>query len=231
LVVAQPTGVVFARLTDSSVIDAARLSVETATVTTALATVFGVPLAYWLARSDWWGKPAVLALVALPLVLPPIVTGMLILTIVGPNTLLGTIASSAGISLTSSFVGVVLAQLFVASPFVVITATAAFEGVDIELEYASRSLGKSRLTTIRRVTLPIARTGIIAGMTLTFARAIGEFGATIMLSYNPRTMPVEIWVAFTTLGLESAFPVAIVLLGVAVGVIVLLNTIGSTPWR
>jgi molybdate/tungstate transport system permease protein len=149
--------------------------------------------------------------------------------VVGPNTLVGGAAAAGGVPLTRSLAGVVLAQTFVASPFVVVTAKAAFESVDRSLEYASQSLGKSRLTTFRRVTLPLAWPGIIAGITLAFARAIGEFGATIMLAYYPRTMPVQIWVSFTTLGLENAFPVAVILVGIAVATLVVLNALGANP--
>lgn len=229
LVLAQPPGTVLARLTTPTVLAAIRTSLAGALVSTAIATGFGVPLAYWLARTDGRLTTFVTAVVVLPLVLPPIVSGMVLLTVVGPNTLLGDLAAGAGLPLTRSLVGVVLAQTFVASPFVVITARAAIEGVDHGLEHASRSLGKSRLTTVRRVTLPLAWPGILAGVTLTFSRSLGEFGATIMLAYYPRTMPIEIWVSFTTMGLEAAFPVAVVLVGVAVATLVALNALGRGP--
>jgi len=154
---------------------------------------------------------------------------MVLLTVVGPNTLLGGAAGASGFPLTRSLAGVVLAQTFVASPFVVVTAKAAIESVDRSLEHASRSLGKRRFTTFRRVTLPLAWPGILAGVTLAFARAMGEFGATIMLAYYPRTMPVQIWVSFTTLGLENAFPVAVILVGIAVGTLVVLDVLGTNP--
>jgi molybdate/tungstate transport system permease protein len=229
LVLAQPPGAVLERLTTPDVTTAVRTSVLTAAVSTALATVFGLPLAYWLARTESRRSALVTALVVLPLVLPPIVSGMVLLTVVGPNTPLGSAAAAAGVPLTRSLVGVVLAQTFVASPFIVVTAKAAVESVDRSLEYASRSLGKSRWTTFRRVTLPIAWPGILAGVTLGFARAIGEFGATIMLAYYPRTMPVQIWVSFTTRGLGEAFPIAVVLLGVAVATLVVINALGTSP--
>ncbi|WP_380674530.1 ABC transporter permease [Salinigranum sp. GCM10025319] len=229
LVVAQPPGVVLARLTAPEVVAAARTSVLAATTSTLLSTVFGLPLAYWLARTDGSLPTLVTAVVVLPLVLPPIVSGMVLLTVVGPNTLVGGAAMAGGLPLTRSLAGVVLAQTFVASPFVVVTAKAAIESVDRSLEYASRSLGKRRLTTFRRVTLPLAWPGILAGITLAFARAIGEFGATIMLAYYPRTMPIQIWVSFTTLGLDEAFPVAVVLLGVSVATLVVINVLGATP--
>ncbi|WP_425499772.1 molybdate ABC transporter permease subunit [Natrinema caseinilyticum] len=229
LVFSQPPGAVVERLTGPEVVSAATTSLTASATSAAIATLFGLPLSYWIARADGRVKTAVTAVVILPLVLPPVVSGMVLLTVVGPNTFLGELASANGIQLTRSFAGIVLAQTFVSSPFVVITAKAAFESVDRSLEYASRSLGKSRLTTFRRVTLPLAWPGILAGITLAFARAIGEFGATIMLAYYPRTMPVQIWVSFTTLGLENAFPVAIILVGIAVGTLVILNVLGTNP--
>jgi molybdate/tungstate transport system permease protein len=229
LVVSQSPGAVVRRLTDTDVISAATTSLTASTASAAIATIFGVPLAYWLARARGRVKTVVTAIVVLPLVLPPIVSGMVLLTIVGPETLVGRLAAASGIPLTRSVFGVVLAQTFVASPFVVVTAKAAFESVDRSLEHASRSLGKDRLTTFRRVTLPLAWPGILAGITLAFARAIGEFGATIMLAYYPRTMPVQIWTSFTTLGLENAFPIAVILVGISIGTLVVLNALGTNP--
>jgi molybdate/tungstate transport system permease protein len=229
LVVAQPPGAVLGQLSSPVVLRAARTSVLGACASTTVATVFGLPLAYWLARTEGRLPTLVTACVVLPLVLPPVVGGMVLLTVVGPNTLVGSAAAAAGVPLTRSLAGVVLAQTFVASPFVVVTAKAAIEGVDRRLEDASRSLGKGRLTTVRRVTLPLAWPGILAGITLAFARAMGEFGATVMLAYYPRTMPVQIWVSFTTRGLEAAFPIAVVLLGVAVATLVVVNVLGGVP--
>lgn len=229
LIVSQPPGTVLRRLTAPAVVSAATTSLTASLISVTIATVFGLPLAYWLARADGQLETLVTALVVLPLVLPPIVSGMVLLTVIGPDTVLGTVAAANGIQLTRSLAGVVLAQTFVASPFVVVTAKAAFESVDRSLEYASRSLGKSRLATFRRVTLPLAWPGILAGITLAFARSMGEFGATIMLAYYPRTMPVQIWISFTTLGLENAFPVAVILVGIAVATLVILNVLGSNP--
>ncbi len=229
LVTSQPLGDVLARTTAPTVRAAAATSLTASVTSTAIATAFGLPLAYWLARRDGRVATAVTAVVVLPLVLPPVASGLVLLTVVGPGTALGELAAGGGVSLTGSLVGVVLAQTFVASPFVVVTAKAAFESVDRSLEHASRSLGKTRLTTVRRVTLPLAWPGIVAGMTLAFARAMGEFGATIMLAYYPRTMPVEIWVSFSSRGVEQAFPVAILLIGVSVVALLLTNLLRSNP--
>jgi len=225
-----PAGDILARMSNPTVVDSARTSLLSASISTVVATLFGLPLAYWLARTDGAVTKAVLAAVVLPLVLPPTVGGIVLLTVFGPGSPLGEAAIAAGFPLTRSLAGVVLAQIFVASPFVVVTAKAAFGSVDQTLEYASRSLGKSRLTTARRVTLPLAGPGILAGVTLAFARAIGEFGATMMLAYYPRTMPVQIWVAFIELGLDNAYPVAILLVLIAAAALLILNTVASNPW-
>lgn len=226
-----PPSDVVARMGTAPVVDAATTSLLSASISAVVATVFGLPLAYWLARTEGRFTNAVLAVVLLPLVLPPTVGGIVLLTVFGPGAPLGEAAVAAGFPLTRSLAGVVLAQTFVASPFVVVTAKAAFESVDRTLEHASRSLGKNRWTTARNITLPLAMPGILAGVTLAFARAMGEFGATMIMAYYPRTMPVQIWVSFIGLGLDDAYPVAILLLLISVVALSLLNTIASNPWR
>lgn len=226
LLIAQPPESVLSQLSNRQVLAATRNSLVTATASTGLSVVFGVPLAYWLARTEMRGKTAVLTLVLVPLVLPPIVSGMLLLEVFGPSGLGGLVS----LSTTRSLVGIILAQTFVASPFLVVTTKAAFESVDRQLEQASLSLGKPPKTTFRRVTLPLAVPGIVAGISLTFARAIGEFGATLMMAYYPRTLPVQIWQSFLSDGLDAAFPVAVVLGGVAVIALLVINAVGYNPW-
>lgn len=227
LLFAQSPESVTSSLGSADVLSAARNSILTATASTVISATFGLPLAYWLARTTVRGKNAILTLVLLPLVLPPIVSGMLLLEVVGPHGL----GAFTSLSFTRSLLGIVLAQTFVASPFFVVTTKAAFESVDRHFEHASRSLGKSRNTTFRRVTLPLAMPGIVAGLTLTFARAIGEFGATLMMAYYPRTLPVQIWRSFLTDGLDAAFPVAVVLVALALGTLLVINAVGRNPWR
>lgn len=231
LIVTQPPTVVLARMTNPDIVSAVSTSLTASAISTGIATVLGVPLAYWLAHAPSRVKTLGTALVILPLVLPPVVSGMVLLTVVGPGTILGELTQTAGLPLTRSMAGIVLAQLFVASPFVVITAKAAFENIDPTFTYASRTLGKTRAATFRDITLPLAWPGILAGITLAFGRAIGEFGATIMLAYYPRTMPVEIWVSYTTLGLDTAFPVAIILLGIAIATLLVLSSLGTNPFE
>jgi len=223
------TAGVVAGLSEPGAQTAVRNSLLTAPAATAVATVLGVPLAYVLARRSFPGKRLVESLVVLPLVLPPVVGGAMLLTAVGRFTPLGGAAAAAGLPLTGSLLGVVLAQTFVAAPFVVVTARAGFVAVDERLERASRSLGHGPLATFRNVSLPLARGSILAGVVLTFARAIGEFGATMMVAYNPRTMPTRIWVAFISGGIDEIVPVAVALLAVALVVLTAVQRVGRVP--
>jgi molybdate/tungstate transport system permease protein len=218
-----------ARLADPGVQVAIRNSVLTATISTVIATVLGVPLALVLARRSFVGKRLVEALVVLPIVLPPVVGGAMLLTAFGRFTPIGSAATAAGVPLTNSLSGIVLAQTFVAAPFVVITARSGFASIDRHLEEASRSLGYGPFATFRNVSLPLAGGAIIAGVTLTFARAIGEFGATMMVAYNPRTMPTRIWVDFIAGGIDAIVPVALALLSITVVVLATLHRIAGLP--
>lgn len=223
LLFGQSTGSITGALTDPFIVGAATNTLVAATASTAIATVLGVPLGYWLARTDFRGQTLVTALVAFPLVLPPVVSGMLLLTVFGGDGLGGLV----GVSVSRTLLGVVCAQVFVASPFVVLSARSAVQGVDAELEELAWTLGASEWRTFRRVTLPLARRGILAGITLAFARAAGEFGATLMLAYHPRTLPVQIWVAFVGEGLDAAFPVAVVLVVLALLTLGAINALGG----
>ncbi|WP_239639437.1 ABC transporter permease [Halobiforma nitratireducens] len=211
--------------------DAIATSLLTAPVATAISTVFGVPLAYVLSRFSFRGKRLVLAAVLVPLVLPPVVGGAVLLSVLGQFTPIGAAAADAGVPLTDSRLGIVLAQTFVAAPFLVITAKAGFDDVDPRLEEAARTMGYGPIATVRRVSLPLARNAIAAGIVLTFVRAIGEFGATMMVAYNPRTMPTRIWVAFVSRGLEAVVPIVVALLVITILVVVAVQLLVGTPKR
>ncbi|GAB3663903.1 ABC transporter permease [Halopiger thermotolerans] len=214
---------------DPAVRTAIRNSLLTAPVSTAIATVFGVPLAYVLSRASFRGKRLVEAAVVIPLVVPPIVSGVLLLTVVGRYTPIGAAAATLGVSLTDSRIGVVLAQTFVAAPYLVVTAKAGFDGVDPRLEEVARTMGYGPLETARSVSLPLARNAIAAGIVLTFVRALGEFGATMMVAYNPRTMPTQIRVAYISDGLEAIVPIALSLLAVTLLAVVAVRVLIGTP--
>lgn len=220
---------ILASLSTPTAQEAIRNSLITAPISTAIATVFGVPLAYALARTAFRGKRFIEALVVLPLVLPPVVGGAMILTAVGRFTPIGSIAAALGVPLTDSLLGVILAQTFVSAPFVIITARAGFGAVDVRLEHASRSLGYSPIQTFWNISIPLASGAIIAGIILTFARAIGEFGATMMVAYNPRTMPTRIWVDFIAGGIDAIVPLSLALLAITLVVIVAVQKFAQVP--
>ena len=204
-------------------------SLVTAPVATAIAAFFGVPLAYFLARAEFRGKVFVESVVILPLVLPPVVGGAMLLMGFGRFTTVGGAASAVGVPLTDSLVGVVLAQTFVSAPFVVITSRAGFSAVDEHLEQASRTMGHGSLATFWNVSLPSARSAVAAGVVLTFARAVGEFGATMMTAYNPRTMPTRIWVDFIAGGIDGVVALSLVLIVITTVVIVAVQRLERIP--
>ena len=161
------------------------LSIQVAVAATALNALFGIPLAYVLARRRFWGKGAVDLLVTLPLVLPPTVTGYYLIVLLGRRGVLGApLYEATGWSIAFTWYAAVVAATVMALPLLVRTARAAIESVDRDLERAAWTLGRSEWRTALEVTLPLARNGLIAGLVLAFARALGEFGATLMLAGN-----------------------------------------------
>ncbi|MBO3746215.1 molybdate ABC transporter permease subunit [Streptosporangiaceae bacterium NEAU-GS5] len=208
------------RLTAPHVLDALRLSLFTATVATAVSLLLGVPLAWLLARVSFPGRSLVRALVTIPLVLPPVVGGVALLLVLGRRGLVGQWLESAfGISLPFTTAGVVVAEAFVAMPFLVISVEGALRAADLRFEEAAATLGASRWTVFRRVTVPLVAPGIVAGAVLCWARALGEFGATITFAGNfpgrTQTMPLAVYLALET-DPDSAIVLSLVLLVVSV---------------
>ena len=206
-----------AAMRDAAGAGAVGVSILTATISTAIAVVLGVPLAYVLARGEFRGKSLVAGAVYLPLVIPPLAGGLLLLTIFGPYGLVGGWLDAHNIQVADAWPGIVLAQVFVAAPFLIVAAQVAFAGVDPALERVSYALGVPPLSTFFRVTLPLAWPGIVAGLPLVWLRALGEFGATVMLAYHPYSLPVYLFVQFGAQGLRAALPIAAMLaiLGIA----------------
>ena len=223
LVVRTPWARLPALLGDPRALDALRLSVLTATGATLLSMMFGVPLAWVLARSQARGTALLRALVTLPLVLPPVVGGVALLLAFGRRGLLGRqLDAWFGVSIPFTIVAVVIAQTFVAMPFLVVTVEGALRSVDQGLEEAAATLGSGRLATLRRVTLPLVAPGLLAGGILCWARALGEFGATITFAGNvpgvTATMPLAVYRAFET-DPAAAVALSLVLLIVSVAVL------------
>jgi molybdate transport system permease protein len=182
---------------------ALRLSVQVAVAATALNALVGIPIAYLLARRRFWGKGLVDLVVTLPLVLPPTVVGYYLIVLLGRRGLLGgPLYDLTGFTVAFTWYAAVIAATVMALPLLVRTARAAIESVDHDLERAAYTLGRSEWRTALEVTLPLARNGILAGLVLAFARALGEFGATLMLAGNvpgrTATVPLSIYTAVQT---------------------------------
>jgi molybdate/tungstate transport system permease protein len=190
-------------MTRHEVANAFLVSVITATISTLLVSLFGIPLAYSLARSNFKGKFLLRLVVIIPLVLPPLASGALLLGIFGPYSLLG---KTLPLEFTQSLLGVIIAQTYVASPFMILPSQASFESVDESYEKVARILGKNRLETFLRVTLPLAKTGILVGFIMAWVRSVGELGATMMMAYNPHTISVQIFEDNAIAGLPNAVP-------------------------
>lgn len=197
---------------------ALRTSVESATIATALIALFGVPLAFALARHRGPVASALTGLVALPLALPPVMSGILLVYLVGPYT---TVGRFFGGRLTGSVAGIVLSQVFVAAPFLVIAARAAFGSVDRSLEDLAASMGHRPLARFFLVDLPVAQAGIRAGLLLTWLRAIGEYGANVVVAYHPYSLPVFTYVQFSGAGIPTTQAPTVLVLAVAAGAVLI----------
>lgn len=212
-----------AQLLSPEVGQALRLSLVCASLATIICLVLGVPLAWLLARGDLPGRGILRALVTVPLVLPPVVGGVALLLVLGRRGLVGQYLDQwFGLSLPFTTTGVVLAEAFVAMPFLVIAVEGALRAADPRFEEAAATLGASRWLTFRRVTLPGVMPGVIAGTVLCWARALGEFGATITFAGNfpgkTTTMPLAVYLALET-DPDAAIVLSVVLLLVSVAVL------------
>ncbi|QTD97208.1 molybdate ABC transporter permease subunit [Streptomyces cyanogenus] len=221
------------QLTSAEVWQALQLSLVSATAATAVSLVLGVPLAWLLARTEFPGRGFVRALVTLPLVLPPVVGGVALLLALGRNGVIGQwLDAWFGITLPFTTTGVVIAEAFVAMPFLVISVEGTLRAADPRYEEAATTLGASRFTAFRRVTLPLIAPGIAAGAVLAWARALGEFGATITFAGNfpgrTQTMPLAVYLALQN-DPEAAISLSLVLLAVSITVLAGLRDRWMTP--
>jgi molybdate transport system permease protein len=208
------------RLGEPQVRDALRLSLVTATAATAICLILGVPLAWLLARVEFTGRRIVRAMVTVPLVLPPVVGGVALLLVLGRRGIVGQWLDRAfGFTLPFTTPGVVVAETFVAMPFLVISVEGALRAADQRFEEAAATLGATPWTTFRRVTLPLVAPGVAAGAILSWARALGEFGATITFAGNfpgrTQTMPLGVYLALET-DPQAAIVLSLVLLAVSI---------------
>ena len=223
-----PSGDAWSAINEPVVTDALRLSLITTAITAGLTLVFGTPLAYLLARRNFRGAGLVDTLIDLPLVLPPAVAGIALLFTFGRNGLLGGLIDDAGVAVAFTTTAVILAQLFVAAPFYVKAAKSGFESVDPDLERVSMTLGEGELRTFARVTVPLAAPALLGGIVMTWARALGEFGATIMFAGSlqrvTETVPLSIYDALQD-DLDAALMLSVVLVAVSFAVLLVFKAL------
>jgi molybdate transport system permease protein len=229
LLVVPPSDLV-AHLGSSMALRALWLSVRTTLAATALAVLLGTPLAYLLARYSFRGRDVLDTLLDLPITIPPVVAGVALLLAFGRRGLLGRHLEVLGVSLAFTTVAVVMAQLLIASPFFVKAARAGFESVDTRLEAAARTLGASRWRVFWTVTVPLARPALVSGVVLAWARALSEFGATMMFAGNfpgrTQTLTLAVMTALES-DLQTAVAVSAVSLGLALVALVVAKRVAS----
>jgi molybdate transport system permease protein len=224
LLVRAPWSSAWPLLTSPETVTALRLSLLASVSATAIAIGLGVPLAWMFARVAFPGRALLRALTVLPMVLPPVVGGVALLAAFGRRGLVGGWLEQAfGIHLPFTTAGAILAETFVAMPFLVITVEAGLRGMDVRFEDAARTLGARRWTVLWRVTLPLVRPSLVAGAVLCWARALGEFGATITFAGNfpgrTQTMPLAVYLALET-NPDAAIMLSLVLLAVSLAVLI-----------
>lgn len=205
-------------LRDSELRESIVLTLLAASAATLIAATLGVPLAYLLARKRFPGRRIVQGLIDLPVVVPHPVAGIALLLFLGRRSEVGGVLARLGVEFVSHVPGIVAAMLFVSAPILVSGAREAFRSVDPQLERVARTLGDTGWAAFRRVTLPLAGRGILAGSILAWARSVSEFGSIVILTYNPKVASIYIFDRFTAFGLQAAIPAAVILLLVALAV-------------
>jgi molybdate transport system permease protein len=217
-------GALVAALGDPVVLDALSLSLGTTAVSLVLTVALGAPLAYVLARRRFRGSALLETVVDLPIVLPPSVAGLALLLVFGRRGLVGSSLEVIGLTIPFTTIAVILAQVFVAAPFFVRSARAGFAAVDRDLEDAARVDGAAERQVFRWITVPLARSALAAGLVMSWARALGEFGATIMFAGNiagrTQTLPLVVYGEFGAGDLDASIAAAAILVLAAFGVLI-----------
>ena len=221
---------IIANLEDSQVISSIFISVYSALAATLIAVLFGVPLAYILARHDFFGKGFVESIIDIPIVIPHTVSGIALLLVFTSGGILGTPLGKLGLVFTNAIPGIIIAMLFVSSSFVVNSAREGFESVDPRMEKVARTLGSGTMRTFFLISLPLALRSIVVGSILCWARAISEFGAIIILAYYPLAASTLIYTRFVQFGLSNSTPIAIILISICLTLFIIVRII-IKGWR
>ncbi|MEA1944389.1 MAG: ABC transporter permease [Euryarchaeota archaeon] len=216
-------------ISDSAVWRSIILTMYTALVATGIAFIFGVPLAYFLARRNFIGKGIIESIVDIPIIIPHTVAGIALLTVFGAHGLIGDPLSSI-VRFRDAFSGIVVAMLFVSLPFLINSAREGFQSVDPRLENVARSLGASAWGAFLHITVPLAARHILVGSIMCWARAMSEFGAVIVIAYYPMIAPTLIYERYISYGLSESSPIAVLLIVICFVLFIVLRMI-SAGWR
>ena len=218
------------RLREAEVLSALSLSLKTSALATLVVLLLGVPLAYAIVRRSFPARGLVDALIDLPIVVPPPIVGITLLTFLGPKSPLGEFFKAQfGVEFSNSYWGIVIAQVFVGSPYLIRASMVAFAAVDVRYENVARTLGASNLSAFLRITLPMSVRGILIGVILTWFRAMGEYGALRVFADHPRTIPILTYDWYIAFGQPESQPVGVLILLLCLGVIVGMWIIRSMP--
>ena len=212
-------------LFDKAVLASIWLSVKCASITTLIAFLLGIPLAYYLARHEFKLKSLVESLIDIPMVIPHTVAGICLLTVLSPRSFIGRFLENNHIETLGTETAIIIAMLFVSMPLFIDTAKDAFKGVPVRIENVSRSLGANQIQTFFGITFILSWRNILSGIIITWARSISEFGAVIILAYHPMIAPTLIYERFTTYGMKYAIPANIILIIISIIIFIVLRLV------
>lgn len=225
---------VFAHMRDSELIFALKLSLLTSLVSTFLCLLVAIPVAYTLSRYQMPGKGIISSIIRIPLTLPPIVSGVCLLLFFG-TTVFGEALSRLGINIIFTAPGIIMAQFFVNVPSLVTVLKAAIENIDVRLDYVARTLGCSALEAFLRVDLPLMRKNIVAGLILTWGKALGEFGAVLMVAgatrFRTETLPTSIYLNMATGDMNAVMASTSILILIGIAALIAFELLAIENWE
>lgn len=230
LIVSSSPSAILGNLQDSEVMSSIFVSVYSAIIATLIAVIFGVPLAYILARHDFIGKGFIESIIDVPVVIPHTVVGIALLLVFSSTGILGVPLNKLGLVFVDALPGVIIAMLFVSGSFVVNSAREGFESIDPRMEKVARTLGCGSLRTFFTITLPLGLRNIVVGAIMCWARAVSEFGAIVILAYYPMAAPTLIYQRFSDFGLSESTPVAVILILICLTVFIAVRVL-IKGWR
>ncbi len=216
-------------LSNAQTLNAIWLSFYCAFLATVFMFILGVPFAYLFVRHEFRGKNVLDSIMDMPILIPHNTAGIALLTVLGPMSPIGTAFSTVGINFVDTVWGIVVAMAFVSAPFMIRSAQESFMSIDPKIENIGRSLGGTRFKVFAHITFPLASRGILTGCLLTWARAVSEFGAVILLAYFPKTAPVYLYDVFVSQGLSAALPINALLILLAIVILVVFRIAVAKP--